>query len=413
MQKTRVHFCSVSLLVIAVLVGSACAPKTDQESAEPTVPPVPQEYQSLYKELDDELSAFELVLKQKWDGSRNDTTFATELSFANGNIGEGLLRPETLENNRILLDFLQNMGIQGVVLSIKYPLLEPTFPRSTEYLSFYKQIATEIRRHDMKVLVETGAVFAGTAFSSVPVDWSKYTSASFLEGMQDQLVLIAHEIKPDYLTLTEEPGTQEMLTKLHFTLTDWTNFIETTLKRLDRTGGMLVGAGMGSWDDAAYVTAFLGINGIDYLDMHIYPPGDDGMFLERALNTALQVKAAGKRFTVGESWLYKATLVEITSSPAVNEAAFNRDTYSFWYPLDARFIEDIMGMADTGKMDFVSFFWMRNFLAYLDYSTATKDMSPAELNRLINQTVLSNLKLGVLSPLGQFYQERLQSRNTP
>ncbi len=410
MQKSRFQACVVSLLTIAVLVGSACVPKTHQEAAEPTVPPVPLEYQPLYEELEDELSAFELVLKQKWDGSHGDTTFATELSFANGNIGEGLLRPETLENNRILLDFLQNMGIKGVVLSIKYPLLEPTFPRSTEYLSFYKQIVAEIRRHNMKVLVETGAVFAGTAFSSVQVDWSTYSSASFLEGMQDQLVLIGQEIKPDYLTLTEEPGTQEMLTRLHFTLNDWTNFIEATLKRLDRTGEMLVGAGIGSWDDAAYVTAFLGIDGIDYLDMHIYPPGKNSMFLERALNTALQVKAAGKKFTVGESWLYKATLAEITSGLGVNEGAFNRDTYGFWYTLDARFIEDIMGMADAGKMDFVSFFWMRNFLAYLDYSAATKVMSTAELNRLINQTALINLRLGILSPLGQFYKEQLSGR---
>jgi hypothetical protein len=410
MQKSRFQAYLVSLLVIVLLTSSACVPKTDQEPAESTVPPVPLEYQSLYEELGDQLSAFELILKQKWDGSHNDTTFATELSFANGNIGEGLLRPETLENNRILLDFLQNMGIKGVVLSIKYPLLEPTFPRSTEYLSFYRQIVTEIRRHNMKVLVETGAVFAGTAFSSIQVDWSKYTSASFLKGMEDQLVLTAHEIKPDYLTLTEEPGTQEMLTKLHFTLNDWTNFIETTLRRLDRSGGILVGAGMGSWDDPAYVTAFLGIDGLDYLDMHIYPPGNNGVFLERALNTALQVKAAGKRFTVGESWLYKATLAEITSGPGVDEDAFNRDTYSFWYPLDERFIKDIMDMADAGKMDFVSFFWMRNFLAYLDYSTSTKDLSTAELNRLINQTVLINLKLGVLSPLGQFYEEQLLSR---
>lgn len=92
MQKSRFQACLVSLLVIAVMVGSGCVPKTDQEPAEPTVPPVPQEYQPLYEELEDELSAFELVLKNKWDGSHNDTTFATELSFANGNIGEGLLR---------------------------------------------------------------------------------------------------------------------------------------------------------------------------------------------------------------------------------------------------------------------------------------------------------------------------------
>jgi hypothetical protein len=313
----------------------------------------------------------------------------------------------------MLLDCLQAMGIKGVVLSIKYPLLEPTFPRSLEYLTFYKEVTAEARRHGMKVLVETGAIFADTPYSPVQIDWSKYTSDSFLKGMQDQLVLIAGEIKPDYLTLTEEPKTQEALTKLRFTISDWSTFVESTLKRIGRSGGMLVGAGMGSWEDPAYATAFLSIPEIDYIDLHIYPPGKNGTLLERALNIALGARSAGKRVTIGESWLYKALPEEMVSGPGIGGDVFNRDVYSFWYPLDARFVKNIMDLADAADMDFVSFFWMRNFLTYLDYTVSRQTLSTTELNRLINQTSLANLQKNVLSPLGQYYQEQLHNRMSP
>jgi hypothetical protein len=117
-------------------------------------PPVPEEYQPLYQELTAELAHFEDTLNQKWDHNQGQTIFATELAFANGNVGEGLLSATSLDNNRILLYRLQAMGVKGVVLAIKYPLLSPDFPRSSEYLQFFKDIMAECRQHDMKVLVE-------------------------------------------------------------------------------------------------------------------------------------------------------------------------------------------------------------------------------------------------------------------
>jgi hypothetical protein len=394
------------------LTTAPASPTMPSTSALLPVATVPPSQKALYDELDRELARFETILNGKWDGKQGQTVFATELSFANGNIGEGLLLPDTMERNRILLDQLQKMGIKGVVLSIKFPLLDHSFPRSAEYLKFYKEIAAEASRHGMKILVETGAVFSGTAFSSVKVDWSKYTSASFLKAMQDQLVLIATEIKPDYLTLTEEPKTQEALTKLRFTNTDWIGFVDSILKRIDHSGGMLLGAGLGSWEDQALAASFIKMPGLDYLDLHIYPPGKNAVFMERALNIALEARKAGKRVTIGECWLYKAPPDELGGGPGVDGDVFNNDVFSFWYPLDARFVKDIIGLADAAGMDFVSFFWMRNFLAYLDYENTPKNLSTAESNRMINQAALANLGKGALSPLGQYYQQQMQGRST-
>ena len=415
------------LVLIASLLSSACfilsprapvqspnsSPATTSPPVQPTKAPamtIPEEYRGLYEELDAALTHFERNLNQKWNGQQGQTVFATELAFANGNIGEGLLFPQTLDNNRILLDRLQELGIKGVVLSIKYPLLEPDFPRSAEYLRFYKDISAECRQRDMKILVETGAIFSGTDYSPIKVDWSKYTIESFLNGMRDQLLLIAKEIKPDYLTLTEEFSTQEALTGLKIAPGLWNSFVTSTLNGIDRSSGIRVGAGMGSWENSAYIDTIMRIPEIDYIDLHIYPLGKDGIVLDRVLDIAQEAHDAGKAVTIGECWLYKASPEEIVSGAAIDGNVFNRDPFSFWYPLDARFVDTIINLADAANMEFVSFFWTRYFFAYLDYSTETGSLSVTEMNRRINQAANANVKEGILSSLGEHYQQRLNSR---
>jgi hypothetical protein len=273
-------------------------------------------------------------------------------------------------------------------------------------------VVAECRSHNMKILIETGAAFAGTGFSSVKVDWTKYTSDSFLIANREMLVLIAKELKPDYLTLTEEPATQEALTKLKFSKPDWDDFVSSTLKQLEPLKpGLLIGVSSGSWEDPSYIYSFMNNPAIDYVDLHVYPPGNNGALLERTLNTALDARRAGKRFTMGESWLYKATAGEMGSGIGIDGAVFNKDVYGFWYSLDARFVQTIMNMADAGNMDFVSFFWMRNFFAYLDYDKTPHNLSTVEINRMINRAAMPNVQNGTFSPLGQYYQQQLQSRS--
>lgn len=395
---------------MVLLLLAACS--TVPPDTPPESPAVPEEYQALYDELDAALTHFEQSLNQTWDGQRGQAVFAVELAFANGNIGEGLLLPQTLENNRILLDRLKESNVEGVVLSIKYPLLQPDFPRSSEYLSFYKDIAFECRQRGMTVLVETGAIFSGTAYSPVQVDWSSYTAESFLNGMRDQLLLIAEEIKPDYLTLTEEPTTQEALTGLTIPIGLWTDFVNSTLDGIDPSSDIRLGAGMGSWEDSAYMDAILCIPGIDYFDLHIYPLGRDAAILERVLDIAREAHDSGKAVTIGECWLYKASPEEMGSEPDTEGDIFNRDPFSFWYPLDARFIDSIINLADATNMEFVSFFWTRYLFAYVDYSAETGSLSVAAMNRRINQAALANVVAGNFSLLGQHYGQQLSSRST-
>ena len=415
MRELRI---SIKFLLLALALASAiplsgCNTSSNQPGSTTTpelTPPIPEEYQAIYDELETEMAHFEVTLNETWDHSLGQTIIATEEAYANGNIGEGLLSANITNYNLMLLDSLQAMGVKGVVLAIKFPLLKPEFPHSSEYLQFFKNIMAECHQHGMKVLVECGAIFAGTPYSPVKVNWWTYTTTTFLQGLEDQLLLIAEEIKPDYLTLANEPQTEEALTKLTITPAMWSDFIASTLENIDRSGGLLVGAGTGTWENPSYINELFDMPGLDYIDLHIYPMNSNAIYLDRALNYTLEARAAGKRVTVSESWLWKATPAELGNFLGDTEKIMNRDVYSFWYPLDERFIQDIINLADATGMDFVSFFWTRNLLSYLDYDSTPHNLTTAEYNRLINQASLANLKEDKLSPLGQYFQQVLNSR---
>ena len=381
---------------------------TETPSSASETPLVPAEYQSLYTELSSEMGHFEGILNQK-SVTNQQPVFATDLLFANGNVGPGLLTTANLNNNIILLNRLQAIGFKGVVIAIKFPLLKPDFPRSAEYLLFYQQIMTECHKRGMKVLVECGAIFSGTPYSSVQVDWSQYTTQTFLQGLEDQLLLVAHEIKPDYLILANEPETEESLTKLAISPEGWKNFIADTVAKVDRSSGILVGAGTGTWENPAYINEIFNMTGLDYIDLHIYPMNKNAALLDRALTYAQQAKTAGKQVTISECWLWKASPDELGNGLGDTEKIMNRDVYSFWEPLDARYLQDIMKLADVTSMDFVSFFWMRNFFAYLDYNSTPHNLTTAALTSLINKAYTSNVLNGSLSPLGLNIQQQLNS----
>lgn len=369
------------------------------------------EWRALYQELSAELKAFEDMVRKGWDGKKKDVTIAVELAYANGNAGPWLLTEQAWEYNLVLLDRLQEMGVKGVVIAIKFPLLEPDFPRSAEYLKFFRDITAECRRRGLKVLVEGGAIFSGTPYSPVYVDWSRYTAESFLKGLQNELLLIAREVKPDYLNLTNEPLTQQWLTGFRIPPATWNSFVADTLRKIDKSGGVLCGAGIGTWEPEGYIEGLFGMPGLDYIDLHIYPMNKDALYIQRALEYARRAKAAGKRLTVSESWLWKATPQELGAVEALgDEKIMNRDAYSFWEPLDIWFIRNMVALADATGMELVSFFWTRNFFAYLEYSAATKNLSTAEINRALNQAGLRNVLSGTLSPLGKDFVELLRQR---
>jgi hypothetical protein len=350
---------------------------------------------------------FEGTLNQKSAGSAQPV-FATDLLLANGNVGPGLLTQANMNNNITLLNRLQAMGFKGVVVAIKFPLLKPDFPNSAGYLTFYQQIINECHKRGMKVLVECGAIFSGTPYSAVQVDWTQYTTQSFLQGLENQLLLVAAQVRPDYLTLANEPETDESLTGLSMSPSVWANFIADTVSKVDRSHGILIGAGTGTWENPAYINGLFNMPGLDYIDLHVYPMNTDAEWLQRALDWATEARAGGKRVTISECWLWKASPAELGNGLGNTDEIMDRDAYSFWEPLDARYLEDIMKLAKVTGMDFVSFFWMRNFFAYLDYSPATQNLTTQALNTLLNQTYVADILNGSTSPLGLAIQQQLK-----
>jgi hypothetical protein len=375
---------------------------------------VPEEYKALYQELSSGLNQFEIKLSQqpKIKTNAKTATIAVELAFANGNAGEALLNPQVMEYNRLLLDRLQAMGVRGIVLGIKYPLLKKGFPHADDYLKFYKAITNLCHQHDMKVLVEAGPIFSGTPYSTVKVDWAKESASSYLRGLQDQLVLISKEIRPDYLTLANEPTTEEALTDIQISPTVWQNFLETTLKKVDRTNGTLYGAGTGTWENSEYMQAVFKVSDLDYIDLHIYPLNKEAVFLDRAVSYSTQANTAGKKVVISECWMYKAGANELSSNLLGSyEKVQIRDVFNYWTPLDIRYMKDIITLADSNQMEFVSFFWMRNYFYSMAENPTTQNLTTREYNQLINQGTIQAIKDDTLSELGKGFKKLLAERD--
>ena len=389
------------------LVSLACArsfsPRPVATPSTPTVflaPPAPPQYQSTYEELDTTLNAFTNSLPASKGEPLN---LGAELSYANGNIGPSLFDPQVMGLVQKQLDALQGMGVQYVVVAIKFPLLEPDFPRSADYLQFYKQVSAEIHKRDMKFLVEAGPIFSGTIFSPVQVDWSKYNKAVFIADQQNELITIADEVQPDYLQIANEPSTIAMLSGVNFTPTDYAAFIQSSVQKIGHHNGMKIGAGAGTWDDPAYMDDLMNIQGLDCIDIHIYPIGRSANLLQRAYDAAAQAHAHGKCAVISEAWLYKVSSGELTGLGNNFTTVYSRDAFSFWEPLDESFIRAVTRLSQASGIEFVSFFWTRSLLTYLDYNQFGS-LSADQINRQLNQTSLVNMQNGTLSPLGLFFK---------
>ncbi len=101
-----------------------------------SAPSAPAQYADLYAMLDARLRTIDSLVNSQWSGAKHDVIFSAELLPANANIGEALFRGQTWAAVRLNLDRLQQLGVRGVKVAVKYPVLMPAFPRSAEYLEF-------------------------------------------------------------------------------------------------------------------------------------------------------------------------------------------------------------------------------------------------------------------------------------
>jgi hypothetical protein len=391
---------------ILPLILLAALPVEAQRRRAVTPGAVPPAYRVLYNALNSGLDQWMAYLNTRTPIPGHRTVFGTEVITANTNRGPALLGPDALPGTRLFLDRLADMGVEGASISIGYPMLDPSFPRSDEYLAFYREVAREVRHRKMKLHVETGVVFTNTPFADIDVDFSQLTLAQYIAGKRVMMARILEHMQPDFLGLGGEPDTEAALTGLE-ELNDpdvYANAVRQIAEGLDR-GATKVGAGVGTWSPLAFAQRLVEIEALDAITVHIYPIWK--MPIENATFIPALARAKGKRLTLDEAWLYKAGPGEATSV-AANEAIFRRDAFDFWTPLDMKFLTVMARLAAVEGIDYVSPFWATYFFASLAWDPALEQLPYNALVQRLNEAAVANIVAGRRSRLGEHYRELIR-----
>jgi hypothetical protein len=398
-EHWAVNVVLVVLLSLSGLIALSARPY--RSAAQDAVPPA---YQPLYTYLADVLDATKSAVDTNQPTNPVPLTFGAELLTANGNRGQQLLDPGTLTATALLLNRLQELGVQGVTVAIKYPLYTPNDPRFHDYRNFYRQVAAAVRRRGMKLDVEATVLFAGTPFTSEDVSFAGLNFERFEAEDRQMVQDIIADLSPDYLTVIDEPSTEAALTGIA-ELNDPAHELDLVghvLDGLDR-GRTLVGAGAGSWESADFVKLLAADTDLDYIGVHIYPLTRDTA--HTALTMAEYAHQYGKRVLIEETWLYKAGPQEQVNGVAANTAIFQRDAYSFFAPLDQEFLYNVTGLAHLMGAEYLSPFWSGFFFGYADYTAETAVLPYRDLVAAATRQQSANLLAGAFSATGLFYSQ--------
>jgi len=373
---------------------------------------VPNKFKDLYNELASQMTKFDNSLPAPTN-KNHDPIFAAELLSANANRGKDLLAQNGIVGVNLELNRLKELGVEGVVIAVNFPLFYPPFHKNPSeqqaYLDFYKNVAKKVRSKGMKLIIENNFIFTQEGISDVDVQgfYKNLSLEEYGRGRFQTALTIAKELKPDYLTLVIEPDTEALQTKKPVnSVAVQTAYVKSVLEGFKENGvtGVKIGAGVGTWHPQykEFTTSFANTD-IDYIDTHIYPITRD--FFDRVLTIADIAKSKGKPVTMSEAWLFKTAGTELGS--VTETSAFARDTFSFWEPLDQKFLEVITKLAYAKEFEFISPFWSKYFFAYLDYDKVSKK-SPGELMTLSSIETGKNIANDKFTSTGLKYKELIQ-----
>jgi hypothetical protein len=387
--------------VALVLAACGCGRSVPGVAIDPVPAKVPEAYRAVYRELESELSLLNPILAAPWGRKTGATAFGVELLVANRNRGEDLLNEQVLQASALTLDRLKQIGVKSVSLSIQYPILTHSFPETPAYREFYRQVAAEVRQRGLLLVVEMGTMSRAPEVSRVPVDYSGLTREHFNAGLREMAAAVIADIHPDYLTVLSEPDTQARNTGLAFSASQFAATVKSAVRGLD-PGSTWLGAGAGTWLALDYFKALADLPELNYLDLHIYPI-QLGFASTRVLKATEAARARGKKVSIGEAWLYKISSREFGR---INPGeAFARDAYSFWQPLDERFVATVVNLAHTIQAEFCSFFGMDLLYAYVDYTPETSRLAPAQLTQVRRAAATEKILAGKLSDTGERFKD--------
>jgi hypothetical protein len=103
-----------------------------------------------------------------------------------------------------------------------------------------------------------------------------------------------------------------------------------------------------------------------------------------------------------EAWLYKVDKPSSNGVAASGEI-FRRDAFSFWGPLDQKFLAVMVKTAEIANIKYISPFWTQFFFGYVDYNSSTASLSYKKMSSLADQSAGKNILADQFTSTGQFY----------
>ncbi len=389
-----------------------------------TAPPVPAAYQSLYSELQGDISSFSQTISSSWNGTAYPTAFASQALTANSDVGSTLVGPNYYSGAvSPELQELQALGVTAVTVHINFPILyEPYYGNQQtfqSYVSFYQQVAQQIHAMGMKMIVET-TVASAAAGSNGAVYQPYYNGLSwndYMTGRAQNAVNVAQLIQPDFMSVITEPDSESQNSGQATAGTPAGNLqeLQTILAALQaaNVNSVQIGAGAGTWINSftTYIQNVISTP-VSYVDVHLYSVSNS--FPQNALTAANMAHAAGLQIAMTETWCKKVSAAQLQSivGELNNQSVDALGTFSFWGPLDQQYLQTIVNMSQAGQFTFVSPFWTEFYYANLDYNVYGSQTTSQQM--IAAQTAAGNARqTGAFVPLGPAWESMiLPTRDT-
>jgi len=370
------------------------------------VPEVPPVYRTLYATMSRELDMFENTVRSLPDARQpHPLIFGADLSYANNNAGPLLFTPRMQDLVKLEADRFKEMGVGGVHVTLGWPQMSAAYdPDYEKYVAFYTSVAAELRARHILFFLHNDIVF--------PKPFSRYDHPiphiGFAEYKRDKRQMVQNlinTIHPDYLIVASEPksdANNSGISELDESASsrELINYVINgdgqAVGPLQK-GTTLVGAGADTWESTGFVEGYASIPNLDFITIHVYPFGPK---IQSALLSIVDIgHRHNKRMFIDEAWLYKSDKPR-EPQPEV----YKRDMFSFFEPLDQRFLGLMAQFCRKEGIEFLSGFWTRNFFAYNDYHPGDENRSFPDARRDLDEAARQALMNNTLSPLGEYYK---------
>lgn len=378
---------------------------------------VPDQFIPLYRELDE-------TLRQDTQSHPFEKKNARPLVAANLGMAWSMFDPAAPDSPRwkdllATLDAFKTMGMEVVFVQIEAPDL--TFGDSKPRINFYQRLAKEIHSRNMKLYVEhfinvpfKPNISSGShAREGLPalkeLQDDPQGRQDFLNLLEQENALIYREIKPDYLTLVDEPKiTINRMLHLSISadvLAGWVGEVTTHLKSTGASPNTLLGAGALIWEPEELALKFAQQTNLDYVDIHLYYltfKGEDQASKLATLVRKIREARPNMKITIGEAWLLKVGAVE--PKAATPQEILLRDNFSFWSPLNEQFLTLLMGMAQKENISVVAPTGSQHFFANYIFGDAETAKLPSGVGSNISATwskALESIRSHQLSSTGK------------